>query len=163
MFCGLLLQFFSTSGNYILPLLLRPYSFFRSRKAPQGFLCLSLWDSECFYILSIVGSNNSLPISSESFPLSQEAAAPLSPCPGHSPNNPLLFSFNSFTEKLLKEPGSDQITNRKFSSRAGQISLLNPLYALEIIVFRFYNPEKSSSLFYLFYYFRKHPGGICQC
>ena len=76
-------------------------------EAPQGFLCLSLWDSECFYILSIVGSNNSLPISSESFPLSQEAAAPLSPCPGHSPNNPLLFSFNSFTEKLLKEPGSD--------------------------------------------------------
>lgn len=107
LFCGLLLQFFSTSGNYIPPLLLSAYSFFRSRKTPQGFLCLSLWDSECFYILSIGVSNNSLPTSSESFPLSQEAAALLSPRPGHSPNNPLLFSFNFFTEKLLKEPGSD--------------------------------------------------------
>lgn len=68
LFYGLLLQFFSTSGNYIPPLLLSAYSFFRSRKTPQGFLCLSLWDSECFYILSIGVSNNSLPPLQNPFP-----------------------------------------------------------------------------------------------
>ena len=93
----------------------RPFAFsalrslFRSRKALPGFLCSDLRYSGCFYFRgSIIGTSYSLPISSGScLSFSQAAAAPQAPHPGSSPEDPLIFSFNSFTAKHLEELGSD--------------------------------------------------------
>lgn len=94
---------FSTSGNYIPPLLQRLFLFQVQKNSPR-FPLLEPLDSECFYILSIGVSNNSLPTSSESFPLSQEAAASSVLVTPLKQSSALLFLI-FFTEKLLKEPG----------------------------------------------------------